>query len=133
MKYSTEVAKRNDPNWPIEDMRELYPLAVAENPILKAGGTKAIDYEYGPQAWAVKVLDEAGKVVGGCIFEFWDNHLDNCLTVHAAFIKPDHRYTGAAAAMWRTLRWYAMGCQWIHTYHYVGNNTYVTKYREIKL
>lgn len=133
-KYTVEVFRRNDIGWPIKDMAKLYRAVQEENPVVRAGGDRALSYEYGPDAWCIKVTDSKTKeCVGGCIFEYWDEHVDNCLSVLAAMVLPKYRGTEVTHILWRTIRWYALGCQWIATIRYAGKNTYIRKYREIKL
>lgn len=131
--FRVTAFRRTDPDWPVEDMAALYAAVQSENKIVRAGGLRALNYEYGPNAWCLRVEDSAGKCVGGCIFEFWNEHVDNCLSIVSAMILPEFRHTAATNTLWKTIRWFALGCQWICTTHYKGNNTYVTKYREIKL
>lgn len=132
-RFECEAIRRNDPDWPIDDMADLYVKLQKENPIVNAGGNRALNYEYGPEAWCIKITDtETGEVVGGCIFEFWNEHVDNCVTVLSAMVLPSYRATAVTHLLWKTLRWYALGCEWICTTQYKGNYTYETKYRRLR-
>lgn len=131
-KFTVRAYRPADKDYPKDGIAELYQEVIKENPVVRAGGNRSLEYDYGDNAWCLAVYDkETNKLVGGCIFEYWDPHVNNCLSVLAAMVLPGYRNKEATHALWRAIRWYGLGCQWISTTRYVGNNTYVTKYREV--
>lgn len=129
--FKVKVTRRNDPDWPVDNIVKLNAELQKESPVAAAGGDYPLNYEFGPDAWAMEILNKDGECVGGCIFEFWNAHLENCLTVNAVMVLPEYRTPLVTNLLWRELRWYALGCQWIAITNYVGNCTYKTKYRRL--
>lgn len=126
---STELQESNR-----KVLEYFYNTVKKENPIVRAGGSRALNYVYGPDVWYLVITDTATQEwVGGAIWEYWDSHVENCLSVNAALVLPEYRHSAATAILWRTIKAYAMGCKWICTTQYRGNCSYITKYREVKL
>lgn len=132
MKFKTTSFHRGGLEWPDEDIARMFESIKTINPIVASSGTKSLGLHTGSDLRCIRVARaDTDECVGGCIFEFWDEHVDNCLGILTSHILPEYQHTAATHALWRELRWYAMGCKWIRTCAYVGNFTYITKYREI--